>query len=36
MCYSGCQWCNYGMITEEQKRKIDKEYKEKLEKERKK
>jgi len=26
MCYQGCQFCNYGMITKEHKEKIDKEY----------
>ncbi len=34
MCYAGCQWCNYGMITEEQREQVNKEYKEKLKKER--
>lgn len=27
MCYKGCEYCNYGMVTKEQKEKIDKEYK---------
>ena len=36
MCYTGCQWCNYGMVTAEHKEKLDREHKERLEKERRK
>ena len=36
MCYSGCQWCNYGMVTMKEKEKVDREYRKELERRRKK